>query len=155
ETRFLRRNRVSPHGPATSHSSHGVERVLAHRDVDLDMIGRVSHALCSARSTPNGDAEAGVKLVLVLAAIGLASPGDRLVEFARSRMGQRVGDGQCSTLAREALRAAGARGRRWGEQLPSLKDARPGDILQFRDATFVRRRVLPDGAVVTLTFKYP
>jgi hypothetical protein len=84
---------------------------------------------------------------------------ERVVEFARSRMGQRVGDGQCSTLVAEALRNAGARptgrGRSWGKELPSLRDAHPGDILQFEDAVFLRRRVRPDGALVTLTYKYP
>jgi hypothetical protein len=70
-----------------------------------------------------------------------------------------VGDGECSALAREALSYAGAAsrgsGHRWGEELPSVREARPGDILQFENAVFVRRRQRPDGALVTLEFRYP
>jgi hypothetical protein len=84
---------------------------------------------------------------------------DKIVEFARSKLGQRVGDGECTALALEALRYAGATprgsGRRWGEELPSIRDARPGDILQFENAVFVRRRLRSDGALVTLEFTYP
>ena len=102
--------------------------------------------------------------LLALALIGLADePGtvaEKVVEFARSREGMKVGDGQCSTLAYEALRSAGAKtpGRKgppWGEELKSVKDAKPGDILQFEDSVFVRRRTRDDGAVLTLTFRYP
>jgi hypothetical protein len=60
----------------------------------------------------------------------------------------------------EALRYAGARrpgGRRgaWGDEVKSLRDVRPGDILQFEGATFVRTRRREDGAFVTLTYSYP
>ena len=84
---------------------------------------------------------------------------EKVVEFARSKLGQRVGDGECSALAAEALRYAGAAPRgqasRWGEELPSAREARPGDVLQFEDAVFVRRRMRPDGALVTLESRYP
>jgi hypothetical protein len=39
--------------------------------------------------------------------------------------------------------------------LSSVREARPGDILQFEDAVFVRRRLRPDGALATLEFRYP
>jgi hypothetical protein len=85
---------------------------------------------------------------------------DLVVDFARSKLGQKVGSGECTALAREALRHAGAKppGRglaSWGEEVDDLKDARPGDILQFENAVFVRRRLREDGARVTLTFNYP
>jgi hypothetical protein len=74
-------------------------------------------------------------------------------------VGLKVGDGQCTALATEALRHSGATVRgpegRWGEELPSVRDARPGDVLQFEDAVFIRRRLRADGAVVTLEFQYP
>lgn len=102
-------------------------------------------------------------VLLVVSALFLdAEPAplnERVVEFARSRLGQRVGDGDCSALAREALRYAGARptgkGRSWGEELSSIRDAKLGDILQFENAIFVRRQVREDGALLTLTFSYP
>ena len=99
--------------------------------------------------------------LLIGTVLGLAEGSDALntkvVAFARSKLGQTVGDGDCAALAAEALRAAGARrrGRSWGEERASLKDAQAGDILQFEDAVFVRRRVREDGAVVTLTFRSP
>jgi hypothetical protein len=97
--------------------------------------------------------------LFIIATLGLDPLNEKVVEFARSRLGQRVGDGECSALATEALRYAGAtprgHGRRWGEELPSVREARPGDILQFEDAVFVRRRLRPDGALVTLEARYP
>ena len=98
---------------------------------------------------------------LVIAAIGLPvtlagepalplPPLNAKVEaFTRSHLGRPVGDGICMTLAVEALQAAGARGPSfddpngdytWGEPVPSIKDALPGDILQFRDAVFQGKR---------------
>jgi hypothetical protein len=100
-------------------------------------------------------------LLLALLLCGVDAPvNEKIVEFARSKLGQRVGDGQCTALAVEALQDAGARrpGPRsgiWGDELKSLRDARPGDILQFEGAVFVRRRVRDDGALVTRTFSFP
>jgi hypothetical protein len=100
-----------------------------------------------------------MSIFLLIATLGLDPLNEKVVEFARSRLGQRVGVGECSALATEALRYAGAAprgsGRRWGEELPSVREARPGDILQFEDAMFVRRRLRPDGALVTLESRYP
>jgi hypothetical protein len=77
---------------------------------------------------------------------GDASLGARVVAFARSQEGRQVGDGECTDLADQALQHNGARTTpaytnpnaaedgdyTWG-RLVSLRDARPGDILQFRD----------------------
>jgi hypothetical protein len=98
-------------------------------------------------------------IVMVL----LAEPiplNEQVVAFARSQLGQRVGNGECTALVAAALRHAGARPRgrgqgAWGRELKSLGEAQPGDILQFEDAVFVRRRLREDGAVVTLTFRHP
>jgi hypothetical protein len=69
----------------------------------------------------------------------------KVVEFARKNLGKPVGDGNCITLAKEALveaRAKRANFREpngdyvWGEQVTDFKDVLPGDILQFRDAIF-------------------
>jgi hypothetical protein len=100
-------------------------------------------------------------LVLALLLCGVDAPvNEKVVEFARSKLGQQVGDGQCTALAVEALQHAGARRPRprsgaWGDELKSWRDARPGDILQFEGAVFVRRRVQDDGALVTQTFSFP
>jgi hypothetical protein len=103
-----------------------------------------------------------MNLILLFLAIGLADEpaplGERVVEFARSKLGQRVGDGQCTSLATEALRHAGAnlpgRGQSaWGEERKGLGDARPGDILIFENVVIVQRRPLADGNVVKLTLK--
>ena len=72
------------------------------------------------------------------------------VSYARTRSGQRVGDGECFTLADRALRASGLRSAEdfgvitttadyvWGT-LVTLADVRAGDIIQFRDYRFDRR----------------
>jgi hypothetical protein len=90
---------------------------------------------------------------------GPASLNETVVEFARSKLGERVGDGDCSSFAWEALRYAGATrsgpSRTWGRELPSIREAKPGDILQFENAVFVRRLERDDGALLTVTFKYP
>lgn len=94
-------------------------------------------------------------LILVGLLLGGDPPtGEKVVAFARSRLGQTVGDGDCTALAREALRQAGAGRSRtrpgvWGEERASLRDARPGDILQFQDVVLVHRTLRGDGAIVT------
>ncbi len=96
--------------------------------------------------------------MLVVLVLGSEPLGDKVVAFAQSQLGNRVGDGECSSLAREALREAGAKppsGGGWGELRASLQQVQPGDILQFEDTVFVRSQVRPDGALVTLQFKYP
>lgn len=69
----------------------------------------------------------------------------KVAEFAREHVGEQVGDGVCTTLAREALRAGGAKRMPlddpagdyvWGRPIDSMADALPGDVLQFRDAIF-------------------
>jgi hypothetical protein len=100
-------------------------------------------------------------LLVALVFCGADAPvNDKVVEFARSKVGQRVGDGECTALAIEALRHAGAvrprpRSGVWGDELDSLQGARPGDVLQFEGAVFVRTRVREDGAVTTQTFSFP
>ncbi len=78
----------------------------------------------------------------------------KVVAFARSKLGEQVGDGVCSTFIQEALREAGAKVLRepaadgeylWGTPVKSAKEARPGDIVQFEKATFKeQRRVVDD-----------
>jgi hypothetical protein len=96
-----------------------------------------------------------VAIVLSVLAQEKSTLNDKVVEYARDHMGEKVGDGQCTSLAVEALRYAGAKVDPfrpdgdfvWGRQLDSPKEAKPGDILQFRDAVFKGRHRLPGGGI--------
>jgi hypothetical protein len=102
-------------------------------------------------------------MILILLALVCGaddSMNEQVVAFARSKLGEKVGDGQCSTLAAEALKQAGAKRRRgehgtWGEELKSMVDAKPGDILQFDGVVLVHTRFLEDGGKRTDTISFP
>jgi hypothetical protein len=89
---------------------------------------------------------------------------EKVVAFARSQLGTKVGNGDCTTLAVAALADAGARLyplRRgdgdfvWGERVESSKDARPGDVLQFRDAVFKGKQRFSGGRWISWHQEYP
>lgn len=75
--------------------------------------------------------------------------GVRVLGFARRQNGNRVGNGECFTLADRALSGAGARSASdygtvtpnadyvWGTSI-ALSDLQPGDIVQFRDYRYDR-----------------
>jgi hypothetical protein len=78
----------------------------------------------------------------------------KVMTFAKEHLGEKVGDGECATLAVQALRQAGARGLVfaddgayvWGKLVRTVTpganltgEALPGDILQFRDAVLAGR----------------
>ena len=75
--------------------------------------------------------------------------GDQIVAFAQARRGHSVGDGQCFALADQALKSASAKSAAdfgtvdhdadyvWGTAT-SVVDAKPGDIIQFRDYRYDR-----------------
>lgn len=87
-----------------------------------------------------------------------AALGQQVVHFARSNIGRKVGDGECFALADRALRAAGAATAEdfcqigpttdyvWSSQEVNISDAQPGDILQVRTFSAVRRIDRPDGS---------
>ena len=68
----------------------------------------------------------------------------RVLAFSRTHIGRVLGSGQCAELAEQALLSSGARSFTdyaaetagddyvWGVPV-DVKDARPGDVLQFRD----------------------
>ena len=86
----------------------------------------------------------------------------KVLAFAKKSIGKQIGDGECATLAVEAMKEAGAKPLRdykdspkegdyvWGELVYGLEIAptlrtestpvgttvKPGDIIQFRDAKF-------------------
>jgi hypothetical protein len=90
----------------------------------------------------------------------------KVVIWARGRQGHKVGSGECWDLADAALRKAGAKSSDdlgpsgkdvdyvWGDPV-QLKDALPGDILQFRDFTITTETVTEaefiDGSATTRT----
>jgi len=103
-------------------------------------------------------------LCCALVALWPQSPdslGERIVDYAESKLGQQVGNGQCTALAVEALRQAGAERPKpsktedgkpsWGRLLDQPSKIQPGDILVFEDAVFVRKRRFPNGRVRTIT----
>jgi hypothetical protein len=71
----------------------------------------------------------------------------KVLAFAKSHKNKQVGDGECWTLAREALVAAGARVPGvngvdvldFGQKLGPKERVLPGDIVQFKDARFEKR----------------
>jgi hypothetical protein len=73
-----------------------------------------------------------------------SSLGSGVVQYARSHLGQKIGNGECWTLADQALRAAGAKrpGREgmatyvFGRRLGPREALRPGDVLQFEKVRF-------------------
>ena len=86
-----------------------------------------------------------------------ASLADQIVGYARHRIGQHVGDGECFTLADNALRGAGAKSAAhfgtvtpnanyvWGTSI-NLSDVRIGDVIQFRDYQYLKRVDNDDGS---------
>ena len=87
------------------------------------------------------------------------SLGDRVLAFARQRIGQVHGDGECFTLADDALRQAGAKSAAdfgkvgpdvdyvWGAAV-TRAGLQPGDIIQMRDyrADITTETEHPDGS---------
>ena len=92
--------------------------------------------------------------------ISRESIGAKIVAFAREQQGREVGSGECTELAVEAMKHADARDVSaygetsqdgdyvWGSPVP-LKDAEPGDIVQFRNftvkTTIVAMEMFPGG----------
>lgn len=98
--------------------------------------------------------------------------GDKVIEYAKKQKGKQVGDGECAALATEALKEAGAKDRQkdspnagdyvWGELVLTvefkkdkgkveptgkLSEVKPGDVVQFRDTTWLTR----SGNVISMT----
>ena len=70
----------------------------------------------------------------------------RIMTYVSERFGQQVGNGECWTLAEEALKAAGASPPReyvFGRELKKGEEWWPGDIVQFTSCKF--KETLPGG----------
>src|SRR5689334_12692018 len=81
-------------------------------------------------------ASAGALVLLGLCAVSRAgdepSLGDQVVAFCQKHKGETVGSGQCSALASEALRAAGAKKR--GPDDPHEGDYTWGRLVFYQEA---------------------
>jgi len=87
-----------------------------------------------------------------------AAFGQQILRFASSKLGRKVGDGECFALADQALRSVGAATAEdfctvgpntdyvWISRTVEPSDARPGDILQVRTFSVLRRSARPDGS---------
>jgi hypothetical protein len=81
-------------------------------------------------------AQPNAKPVNPLASVPLLNR--RVLQYSLSQMGRKVGNGECWTLAAQALRQSGARGANnfnFGREI-ALAKIQPGDILQFKSARF-------------------
>ena len=83
----------------------------------------------------------------------------QVLDFAGSKMGQQVGNGECWTLADQALDAAGAQRPGQGGlevyqfgTIADLSAVVPGDVLQFEDTNF--KHTDPDGSWYSLSFPH-
>lgn len=78
------------------------------------------------------------------------TPAQKIMVWAKGRVGKQVGRGECWDLGEEALKQAGAMTSNdlnpgvdqstfedldyvWGDEITNLKDVQRGDILQIRD----------------------
>jgi len=69
-------------------------------------------------------------------------PAPRIAAYCVSKSGQKVGNGECWTLADEAFKSSGAKRpgsdmRIWGRIVNPLREAiKPGDVVEFLSARF-------------------
>ena len=62
-----------------------------------------------------------------------------VLKYATAQVGKKVGNGECWTLAAEALKDAGAKhanGYTFGRKLDKAEPVLPGDVMQFTSARF-------------------
>jgi hypothetical protein len=85
----------------------------------------------------------------------------KVLIWAQGKLGQQVGDGECWTLAESAVTNSGGQSSKgltggdaddfsdadyvWGDAV-KLDDAKPGDVLQFRDYSFEATTTQTNGA---------
>jgi hypothetical protein len=89
---------------------------------------------------------------------------EKVLAFARAKVGTSVGDGSCTSLAIAALKDAGAQrypwsqrsgALTWGQPVVSFKDALPGDILQFENAVFHGKKFVSRQRWISWHHEYP
>jgi hypothetical protein len=153
-------NRVSSDGILATASAAGD----AFQDLRM-IVSRPARAMAMPRLLT------AVGLLVLLAAdqprkpaLALPPLNQKVLEFARGNLGKQVGNGECTVLAVEAFKHAGARRFRllkddgdynWGRPVDSFREALPGDVLQFRDAVFEGKRWVTRTRWETWRHNYP
>ena len=121
-------------------------------------IGLLGVLGADSRETPRGSKSQG-RLAREVPALNI-----KVLAFARGQVGKKVGNGECTSLATEALRYAGARRYTmrgmggdyvWGRPVASFGEAIPGDIVQFRDAVFRGKSRLPGRRMLSWWQEFP
>ena len=87
----------------------------------------------------------------------------KLLAYAKSNIGKKIGDGECTTLVNTGYQAVGARRDPpfgpnvdyiWGTAIRDRTKVLPGDVIQFRDAVFKTQK--KKGNTITIyTFRLP
>jgi hypothetical protein len=146
------KERIAPKATAVV-KSHEVQREEKTADgkVSVQLRAVVDKVALAAKLK-----DAGIKVEAPAASAAAPGLAEKIVQFCKDRVGTSVGDGECGTLAQEALKAAGAAGLRkddpgpgdyvWGEFVflvevkggkrvrePADAKAEPGDVIQYRD----------------------
>jgi hypothetical protein len=138
--------RVRPVAPSYGHPDHISNLQSYFRTIPRHALVLPAGLLCVLVCTLGADPP--TKPAAKTATPALPPLNAKVLAFAKEKVGEKVLDGQCTSLARAAIRAAGARRFPfegggdfvWGEPVPSFRDALPGDVLQFRDAVFEGKR---------------
>ena len=80
-----------------------------------------------------------------------------VLKFAQDHVGKKLGNGECTVLAIRALTSVGAKTTHdygvsgldkdyeWGTRVKHFTDAKPGDIVQFRDVVTITKTVIKTG----------
>jgi hypothetical protein len=98
------------------------------------------------RVLTSGALLAGFAVLSCLPADAAQTVNPKILQYARSQLGRQVGNGECWTLADQALRYAGARrpgqggygSYVFGKKI-SRRALQAGDVIQFENVTFVHR----------------
>lgn len=110
---------------------------------------------------------------LKLTAKNVKSLNPTVYNYAASKIGQKVGDGECATLAVEALKAAGAKNfwqlgptgndadYVWGSRVATITQSNKstanitaGDIIQFKNVSTYKKITFPNGSWRSYTSSY-
>jgi hypothetical protein len=120
--------------------------------------------LFGAHRAYSGEVEKEEGSTELAAAARVPALNQKLVAYAKSKLGQTVGDGECATLVNAGYQEIGARRDPpfgpgvdyiWGTEIKDPKKVLPGDVIQFRDAVFQSRKRKKNGTITISTFRLP
>jgi hypothetical protein len=121
------------------------------------------HATAGAAQDDDDDAAVEKLGARSVDAASIPALNAKLLAYAKSKVGQKVGDGECTTLVNTGYQTVGARRDPpfgpnvdyiWGTEIRDRTKVLPGDVIQFRDAVFQTRK--KKGNTITVyTFRLP